>query len=126
MKKALITLALLAASPAAADTAYDRCARAANNNSDYSSCGSAWIAREEARLNRNWKAVYPGLPTSSKSALLTEQRAWVAYKDKSCRWRASGDWGREGQVIHYPTCRAKVVADRADYLALIDRDMKGR
>lgn len=126
MKKILVALALLGATPAAADTAYDRCARAANNNSDYSSCGSAWIAREETRLNRAWRAIYPGLPQSSKSALLAEQRAWIAYKDKSCRWRASGDWGREGQVIHYPTCRAKVVADRADYLSLIARDMKER
>lgn len=128
MRKTLcaIALAVSAGSPALADRAYDGCANKGSSNADFSACGSAWIAREEARLNRNWRSAYAGLPPASKRDLLAEQRAWIAYKDKSCRWRANGDWGREGQVIAYPTCRAKVVGDRADYLALILKDQADR
>ena len=53
----------------------------------------------------------------SKAALLSEQRLWIAYKDKSCAWWLDGR-GREGQVIHYPLCRATVVEDRIALLAM--------
>jgi uncharacterized protein YecT (DUF1311 family) len=126
LRAGLTALALLVAVPVQADTAYDACANKAASNVDYSDCGTAWIAREEARLNARWKSLYAGLPVASKRDVLTEQRAWIAYKDKSCLWRANGDWGREGQVIFYPTCRAKVIADRADYLTMVKKDMDGR
>ncbi len=125
MKMPLALLSLIAATPAMADPVYDACTDKAVSNVDYSDCGSAWIGREDVRLNRAWKILYPGLPALSKKDLLDEQRAWIAYKDKSCLWRANGDWGREGQVIFYPTCRAKVIADRADYLDAMTSDIAG-
>lgn len=124
-KAALPILAALTATAAHADARYDACVGKAMSNVDYGVCGSAWIAREDGRLNAGWKALYPGLPPASKRDLLAEQRAWIAYKDKSCLWRANGDWGREGQVLFYPSCRAKVIADRADYLDLMAKDRAG-
>ena len=120
---AAIGLCLLAVAPAHADAVYDGCAAKAVSNVDYSDCGSAWIMREDKRLNAAWKRLYPDLPPQSKKDLLAEQRLWIAYKDKSCLWRANGDWGREGQVIAYPTCRAKVIGDRAAYLEMMIADM---
>lgn len=124
MRFGLAALALLVAAPVQADTAYDACANKAVSNADFSNCGTTWVTREEARLNARWKSLYAKLPAASKRDILTEQRAWIAYKDKSCLWRANGDWGREGQVISYPSCRAKVIADRADYLTSAAKDME--
>lgn len=121
----LAALALLVSVPVQADTRYDACMNKAVSNVAFNDCGAAWIAREEARLNARWKALYSRLSAASKRDLLTEQRAWITYKDKSCLWRANGDWGREGQVISYPSCRAKVIADRADYLTMVAKDMEG-
>lgn len=130
MRKSIVSIALIGAAmwagTAQADPGYDSCEGKAVTNVDYSACGAAWIAREERRLNVAWKALYSRLPARSKASLLSEQRLWIAWKDKSCLWRARGDWGREGQVIAYPTCRAKVIADRADYLETTVRDLRGR
>ena len=54
-----------------------------------------------------------------KSALLTEQRLWIAYKDRSCQWWLN-ERGREGQVIHYPLCRAAVIENRIQILASLE------
>ena len=119
-RAALSALLLGFALPAQADTLYDSCIAGTTTNSDWAACGWAWVDREDARLNRIWKSAYADLPPASKAALLAEQRVWIAYKDKSCLWHASGDWGREGQVLDTPMCRAGVIAARTDYLEHLD------
>ena len=52
----------------------------------------------------------------SRKALIEDQRAWNAWKEKSCMIYATSDFGREGQVINYPTCRADVIEARTTYL----------
>ena len=108
--------ALFVAIPAHADPLYDRCAAKAVTNPDYAICGGAMLDRLEASLNATWKSVYPGFPAEAKPALLDEQRLWVAFKDKSCLVYATTAFGREGQVIDYFACRAKVLTDRIDGL----------
>ena len=99
--------------PARADPAYDRCIEQSDgSNPAWGACGGAWITREDARLNATWRRVYPMLEGDAAKALLQEQRAWIAYKDASCAFYATGDYGREGQVLHYPMCRAQVIAAR--------------
>ena len=44
--------------------------------------------------------------------LLEEQRAWIAFKEASCRFYASGSFGREGQVLSVPVRRAGIIAQR--------------
>jgi len=104
------------AAPAQADPEYDRCSEAARSNPDFSACGVAMIERREAELNRVWKLANDGLHPAVKQALLEEQRAWVAYKDKSCRTWTTGQLGREGQVIHFYVCRADVIDQRINFL----------
>ena len=121
MKWALALLALGAGAcrPAHADPAYDRCiALSDGTNQAWGQCGGEWVAREDIRLNATWKKVQPMLEGSAAKALLAEQRAWIAFKDASCAFYATGDYGREGQVLHFPTCRAKVIAART-------RDLEG-
>ena len=117
---ALLALAAAAsflalAAPAKADAPYDACMAKAVTNPDYGQCGAALVAREDKRLNTVWTRVYAKLEPAQKAELLDEQRAWIAYKDKSCGYWLEGN-GREGQVIHYPACRAEVIADRRAFL----------
>jgi uncharacterized protein YecT (DUF1311 family) len=99
--------------PATADDEYDRCINASDGtNTAWSTCGSELLKREDDKLNTTWKRVYEGLPVQTKADLLEEQRAWNAFKEKSCLFYANGDWGREGQVLHFPNCRASLIAER--------------
>lgn len=105
--------------PAQADPAYDRCIdQSGSTNQAWGACGSAWITREDVRLNTTWRQVYPMLEGDAAKALLEEQRAWITYKDASCRFYVIGDYGREGQMLHYSMCRAQVIAART-------RDLEG-
>lgn len=73
------------------------------------------LRRHQRRLGRvrlGRKRIYEGLPARTKADLLEEQRAWNAFKEKSCLFYANGDWGREGQVLSFPNCRASVIAER--------------
>jgi uncharacterized protein YecT (DUF1311 family) len=82
------------------------------SNPDFSACGSALLDRRDAELNRVWKEAIKELDPAVKTALLDEQRAWIAYKDKSCLTWTTGFYGREGQVIHFYACRAAVIDTR--------------
>lgn len=113
----LASVALAAfAVPAHADPGYDACVEAATTNVAFAACGNAMLERREAELNAEWKAAYAGLDAPTKKALLDEQRAWVAFKDRSCRFWTTGAFGREGQVIHFHVCRELVLEQRINYL----------
>ncbi|WP_089176184.1 lysozyme inhibitor LprI family protein [Bosea sp. AS-1] len=104
-------------SPAAADDAYKRCIDGSDGtNPAWGACGGEWVAREDARLNATWKRLYEASGPNTKKDLLEEQRAWNAFKEKSCRFYDNGDFGREGQVLHFPACRAEVIARRTEAL----------
>ncbi|MDP9839020.1 uncharacterized protein YecT (DUF1311 family) [Neorhizobium huautlense] len=118
MKKLLLALLFLApASYAAGDDLYDKCmAEADGTNPGFGKCGGEWVARADAKLNAVWKEVYSNLEDASKKDMLAEQRLWNAYKEKSCDFFANGDFGREGQVIHFPACRAQTIEARIKQL----------
>ena len=99
--------------------AYDRCVQAARTNLAFGECGGQRLKNGDALLNATWKRVYARMKGSSKASLLTEQRLWVAYKDRSCQFWLN-DSGREGQVIRYPLCRAAVIESRIEILAALD------
>ncbi len=107
------------AAPAHADDAYDACMDKAGTNADFSACGTALLERREAALNRTWKEANADLDPGVKKLLLDEQRAWIAFKDKSCLTWTTGFFGREGQVIHFYTCRRAVIDARIIYLEML-------
>ncbi len=110
---------LFAAERSVADSAYDACMAKATSNVDFSTCGGEWNAREDAKLNATWKKVFALTSGQTKTDLLAEQRAWVAFKEKACAFYANGDWGREGMVIDHPACTAQIIADRTKSLEAI-------
>lgn len=110
------------AAPAHADPEYDKCMENAVTNPDFSVCGTAMLDRREAELNRVWKEAVADLDAGTKAALLGEQRLWIAFKDKSCAYWTTGFYGREGQVIHFYTCREAVIDQRIEYLENLGSD----
>ena len=118
MKRAFLVLAfLLPAVHANADPLYDKCIRQSDGtNSAWAECGGAWVKRADKALNAAWKKIYGVAEGQTKTDLLAEQRLWNSYKEESCKFYANGDWGREGQVLSFPACRAKVIEARTAQL----------
>jgi uncharacterized protein YecT (DUF1311 family) len=115
---------MLHSAPAKADKLYDTCMKHSDgSNPSWSKCGQEWVDREEQKLNAAWKKLNAGLSGQTKTDLLAEQRLWNAYKESSCLYHANGDYGREGQVIDFPTCRAAVIAARTKELEAIDKEI---
>lgn len=116
MRRFVFLLPFFLAAPAMADEAYDKCIDTTSSNTEWAECGAALLKREDDRLNVVWKRVYAIPDEKTRADLLAEQRSWNAYKEKSCLLFANGEWGREGQVLHYPACRAEVIAERTKAL----------
>jgi uncharacterized protein YecT (DUF1311 family) len=123
---ASIFVLLVFAAPAAAraDALYDSCMKTAMSNVDFGTCGAAAIKRADAALNRTWQQVYGATTGLIKTDLLAEQRAWNGYKALSCKLYANGDQGREGAVIGFPACRAKVIEERTKDLQDIGKSLQ--
>lgn len=111
----MLTLAALTL----ADDGYDVCMETAVTNPAFVACGTELLDRREAELNRVWKVAAADLDRPTRAALLAEQRVWIAYKDKSCNYWRTGTFGREGQSVHFYTCRAGVIDARIAYLETI-------
>ena len=114
---ALLAAALCSPGPALADPAYDSCVEAANGvMPEMGDCGGAWVDREDRRLNAAWTILMTKVDAADKTSLLGEQRAWIAFKDKACEFYVSGDYGQNGTMLFYPTCRAELLAQRTKEL----------
>lgn len=113
---ALVTasLSLVAGTaPARADDAYNRCIDESDGtNAAWAACGSDYVARADKALNTTWKRVYGATEGQTKADLLAAQRAWIAFKETACAFYANGDWGREGEVLGYPACVARIIEAR--------------
>ena len=120
---ASLSLLLIGASAARADAVYDACMKTANSNFDFSECGKAYLKRADDALNATWKETYRLASDQTAKDLLTEEQAWIAYKEKSCLLYANGERGREGQVIAFPACRGQVIEQRTKDLVGIGKDL---
>jgi uncharacterized protein YecT (DUF1311 family) len=107
-----LSAALLSANPALADQAYSRCVERTASNLEWAGCGEAYLKRLEVALSVSWKRTAASLDEESRKDLLQEQRAWLRFRDSSCMFWANGSFGRDGQVLHFFTCRADITQDR--------------
>lgn len=113
---ALVLVAGLGCGPALADEAYDACVAEGETNAEYRECGGAWVERADAELNEAWKALRDFTTPETGKLLLDEQRAWNAYKEKSCLFWATGEYGTNGSALSYPACRAAAIEARTTEL----------
>lgn len=118
MLSAVIALILAAAPTATGGQArYEACVAAKTTNADWAACGSAYVTRVDAALNAEWQRLNATVDGQTKADLVAEQRAWLRYRQSACRFYANGDWGREGQVLHYFGCVGGVIQRRTRELA---------
>ena len=100
---------------------WQKCVGDTKTNVEWAQCGEAEIKRQESRLNAAWKQAFACFEGESmagaKQSFLEEQRLWVKWKDASCTFYSEGPaFGREGQVLSYPACRASVIQQRTRFL----------
>ena len=113
---------------------YKKCMDVATTNYEFGQCSGAEITRQEQLLNDAWLKVLPRMKEYGPDAghlLESEQKAWLTYKDVSCKFFSSDDpgtgaFGREGTVIHFGNCRARVIAMRTKELNDLLEFMKPR
>ena len=112
---AALAIAALA-SPALADEKYDACVDKGMTDADYRECGSAWLQRADDDLNAAWKELRKLASEETAKWLLEEQRAWNTYKEASCMFWGSGEYGTMGTVLSFPPCRAEIIEARTAQL----------
>ena len=92
---------------------YDKCIDGSSTNPEWAGCGATELERLEKLLNDAWKKARSVMDDEqSRTDLLREQRAWLKFRDMSCTYYANGQFGREGQVLHYYGCRAAITEAR--------------
>ncbi|MGO4452086.1 lysozyme inhibitor LprI family protein [Phyllobacterium sp. TAF24] len=116
---------IAAAVPANADDIYDNCIAKYSDNPSWGQCGGEWVKREDDKLNKAWNALFATAHGNTKTDLLAEQRLWNTYKDGACKFYDNGEWGREGQVLSFPICRAEIIAARTKNLESYSSGLQG-
>ncbi len=61
-------------------------------------CITAEFQRQDARLNKAYKAVMTGLTPERKKQLLEAQRAWLKFRDANCAFYDDPDGGSMARV----------------------------
>lgn len=71
------------------------------------------LAKEDKRLNAEWKAVMSMLTPEQKKELRKKQRAWIKARDENCKLEE--DSGQAGSLEHFG-CLREMTQKRADEL----------
>lgn len=100
------------ATPASADNAYSKCVDGTSSNVEWAGCGQDFLDRLDVTLNAAWKKAHASVDVRSRRDLLKEQRAWLKFRKSSCEFWANGSYGRQGEVLHFFTCRAAITEAR--------------
>jgi len=123
----LIVLGLLSNAPplAAADTEmtpeYSTCMDKSNGNTaGMTDCISAETARQDARLNENYKRLMSKLSAKRKNTLQTAQRAWVKFRDANCSFYSDPEGGTAA-LLDGRDCFLQATAGRAKELRNLTR-----
>ena len=78
-------------------------------------CMSAETARQDARLNANYKKLLAKLSAKRKKTLLDAQRAWIKFRDLNCEFYYDPDGGTAARLAGND-CFLQATADRAKEL----------
>ena len=123
----LIVLGLVSNTPplAAADSdmsqEYLSCMDKSNGNTAaMTDCISAETARQDARLNENYKRLISKVSTKRKNTLLEAQRAWVKFRDANCRFYSDPEGGTAA-LLDGRDCFLQATANRAKELKNLTR-----
>jgi uncharacterized protein YecT (DUF1311 family) len=79
---------------------------------DMIGCITAEYQRQDARLNKAYKALMAELPPPRKTQLQEAQRSWINYRDANCAFYDDPDGGTLARV-NANACMMTATADRA-------------
>ena len=80
-------------------------------------CYVDFAAAEDDRLNRAWRdlmTVVGGKTSPEGAALLAEQRAWLAYRDASCKHYVTSSAPGTLDRLQQQICYTEIISQRAD------------
>lgn len=128
-KKRLLILGLLccgwraglAADPAGPTPQLSACLdKAGGVTSEVLDCIGAETKRQDARLNRAYRALMAQLPAGRQKPLQEAQRAWLRFRDANCQFVADPDGGTMA-VVEANDCFMSSTAARAAELEAFRR-----
>lgn len=106
---------------------YKACIEKGQTNREWADCGGSELKLQDRFLNEAWARVKKqfGGPdyVQALKALRAEQVAWLKWRDTTCNYYLA-DFGREGAVLSYPSCRAGIIAERTSYLNQLADNME--
>jgi len=116
----LIVLGLLLSTPAlaAADSdmtqEYSTCMdKAKGVTAEMIDCMSAETARQDARLNANYKKLMAKLSAKRKKTLLEAQCAWIKFRDLNCEFYSDPDGGTAARLASTIVfCRQRLIVPK--------------
>jgi uncharacterized protein YecT (DUF1311 family) len=124
----LIVLALVLSTPAlsAADSdmtqEYLTCMdKSKGVTSEMIDCMSVETARQDTRLNENYKRLMSKVSAKRKKTLLEAQRAWIKFRDLNCEFYYDPDGGTAARLAGND-CFLQATADRAKELKNLTND----
>ncbi|KAF1050747.1 MAG: hypothetical protein GAK43_02691 [Stenotrophomonas maltophilia] len=100
MKALFLPLTLLALAPLAWADDCDN----ADTQSALNACTGAAYTASDAHLNQLYNDYRKRLDAGQKKALTTAQKAWLNYRDLSCKFETSGVEGGSGYPMAYNNC----------------------
>jgi uncharacterized protein YecT (DUF1311 family) len=89
-------------------------------NSAMSDCIEQEFKRQDARLNKNYKALAGTLTADRKKQLQTAQRAWIQYRDANCAFYLDPEGGKQAR-IDAGSCTMSMTAARASELERLNQ-----
>lgn len=108
--------ATVAATRAAADPYQDCRTAAAGVDPRLKACDAAELSRRDAQLNDAYRRLMAALPGVRQAKLRSAERAWVAFRDAECDFRASAETGGSDAPLVDAACRLELTAERLDAL----------
>lgn len=122
MKFLLLPLCLLAISTFA--QAADDCADA-QTQAEINACTGAVYKASDKRLNDLYGQYRQRLDAGQKKALTAAQKAWLNYRDLSCKFEASGVEGGSGYPMAYSNCLKAMTDHRIKELQALSDCQEG-
>ncbi len=125
----LFVAAALALTASEADAEYERCIDANTDyvDAEYGRCTQRRIDRADERLNARWEELMGlvGRDSELGQNLVSEERAWIAYKDAACGIYMVEGAGTADRFLFYTSCKLKIIEDRVTALDEIIEYVRG-
>ena len=114
LRYTLVTVIMAASALASSASLADSCK--GTTQADLNECAAADYKRSDTALNMAYDSLAADLGARPKQGLREAQRAWLAYRDKSCDLEAMGSEGGSIQSMARSNCLTKLTRQRTKML----------